>query len=87
MTDANKYLGNACELQSNIYDGRICNFQLSEEICSIVQFLCKNPSIDDVNILAKMYVDGQSNKYIKKMAYQAAKNKINSVRIKKLCIL
>ena len=89
MIDSHKYLGNACELQSNIFNGLIYNFQLSEDVCSIVQFMFKNYSIIDINILAKMYVDDQpkfakKNKYIKKVAYQEAKNKMNSVQIKKL---
>lgn len=59
MIDANKYLGIACVVQWNINDGKISYFLLSEEIGSILQFLIKNSSINDVNVLAKMFVDGQ----------------------------
>lgn len=59
MIDIHKYLGNACEVQSNISDGTFSNFNLSEYVCSIVQFLCNNSSINDTNKLANMYVDSQ----------------------------
>jgi len=89
MIDTHKYLGNACEVQSNISDGTIYNFNLSKYVCSIVQFLCNNSSSNDIDKLAKMYVDSQpklvkKNKNIKKLAYQEAKNKMNSVQVKKL---
>jgi len=89
MIDTHKYLGNACEVQSNISDGTIYNFSLSKNVCSIVQFLCNNSPSTDIDKLAKKYVDSQhkfakKNKNIKKLAYQKAKNKINSVQVKKL---
>lgn len=65
MIDTHKYLGNACEVQSNISDGTIYNFNLSKYVCSVVQFLCNNSSSDDIDKLAKMYVDSQP-KLVKK---------------------
>jgi len=89
MIDTHKYLGNACEVQSHIFDGTIYNFNLSKYVCSIVQFLCSNSSTNDIDKLAKMFVDSQpkfakKNKNIKKLAYQEAKNKMISVQVKKL---
>jgi len=89
MIDTHKHLRNACEVQSNISDGTIYNFSLPKNVCSIVQFLCNNSPSTDIDKLAKKYVDSQpkfakKNKNIKKLAYQEAKNKINSVQVKKL---
>jgi len=89
MIDSHKYLRNACEVQSNISDGTIYNFSLSKNVCSIVAFLCNNSPNTDIDKLAKKYVYSQpkfakKNKNIKKLAYQEAKNKINSEQVKKL---
>jgi len=89
MIDTQKYLGNACEVQSNISDGTIYHFSLPTNVCSIVQFLCNNSPTTNIDKLAKKYVDSQpkfakKNKNIKKLAYQEAKNKINSVQVNTL---
>lgn len=90
--DVEKYLNNACIIQSYITNNNFVPLNLNNDIIDLFKFHKKNRSIDNFNDLAKKYISIQpkynkKNKIVKTAACQAIKNLLNSVQYKNLATL